>query len=589
MATQLIPKVKASVASPAPSVPDSAQLCFATVATEGFLPGALVAIASFLEHHPQFHGDIIVFHDGLPEVQRRQLGNACGSVRFERISPELDERLAVLCAVHPDFAPRQGQFYSLEAFRLRGYRKVLFYDSDVLFQGSIEELFDSPATLLCCGDQAFLNGWRRDAATFALAPPDAEGALEHTFGAGFLLIDNTLVEEGSHQDLLALVAPDTWRDTHTPHTDQFILNRHFAGRQTLVSSTYDFALPWAERIRAREGVEADNAKVLHFAGPVKPWKSNAMLRWTQGDANARPQMAFKRWYDAYLHHLAAAHQAQRLPGANRDLARLVKTHLFVICPNNSGSSFLTGALEKCRAVWRLPQEGMQIRGFVGPVPGWDGREVPALLWALEQRWIDLLANPDNYDWEHNRRAWYFHCHARDPDASVFVTKSPPHLLCVEQLARHFPNARFVFMVRNPYAVCEGILRRYRTQLAHHLKALPGQGENLPELAATHVANCLAWQRRNIEARGCRSVFLSYEEMCGNPEAAARRIQALAPELDDLNLRLRIVAKDYDEMLTDMNPRQLARLDGEQIAAFNKVFRVRRELLAWFGYNLMSPN
>ena len=61
---------------------------------------------------------------------------------------------------------------------------------------------------------------------------------------------------------------ETWRGTTTPHTDQFILNRFFAGRQTLVSAACDFVLPFAEAIRTHEGVDADSAKVLHFAGPT---------------------------------------------------------------------------------------------------------------------------------------------------------------------------------------------------------------------------------------------------------------------------------------------------------------------------------
>ena len=597
-----------------PMASDSAQLCFATAATERFVPGALVAIASFLEHHPRFSGDLVLFHDGLPEERRRQLLNVCGRLRFEPISPELRERLDALRAARPDFAPSLGQFLSLEAFRLRGYRKVLFYDSDVLFQDSITELFDSPAALLCCGDLACLQGRRRDAETFAIAPPGAEGALADTFGAGFLLIDAAL--QGCHQDLLALVSPDTWRGTDTPHTDQFILNRRLAGRQTLVSWTYDFVLLFAEGIRQREGVAADNAKVLHFAGPVKPWMPDAMLRWTQGDDDAKPQPAHGRWHDAYVRHLAAAHrrharprapqdppvaaprkgkpaaQAKRIPGANQDLDRLIKTHLFVICPNNSGSSFLAGALEKCRAVWRLPREGQATHGYAGPLPwlphGPDGW-TPGLLWAAGQRWIDLFSDPGNYDWPRTRKAWRFHSYARDPNASVFVTKSPPHLLCAEQLAQHFRGARFLFMVRNPYAVCEGICRRHRTRLpAHHLDSLAGLGMSLPEAAAAHVANCLAWQRRNIEAHRRSGLFFTYEEMCGQPAAVAGRIQALAPELADLDLRQRIAAKDYDEPLTNMNPRQLARLDGGQIAAFNKVLRRHRDLLAWFGYDLMDP-
>ena len=60
----------------------------------------------------------------------------------------------------------------------------------------------------------------------------------------------------------------------------------------------------------------------------------------------------------------------RVPAANRDLPRLLDAHLFVICPNNSGSTFLAGALEACRAAWRLPREGQRMHGCAGPLcPG----------------------------------------------------------------------------------------------------------------------------------------------------------------------------------------------------------------------------
>ena len=334
------------------------------------MPGTLVTLASFLKHHPGFDGDLVVVHHALPEAHRRHLAQACPGLRFESVSPTLRTRLSALGAARPDFIPRLAQLYSLEAFRLRGYRKVLFYDSDVLFQAPVDDLFDSPAALLCCGDGVFLRGGRRDAATFAPLPPapppgapeppatkagatapgssphdrktttciaeaghsrpkqvqiaprcgsrateapatasapaDA-GVLERPFGAGFLLIDSALVEEDCYTDLLALVSPETWRGTATAHTDQLVLNRCFAGRQTLVSRTYDFVLSNAEVIRAREGVDAASARALHFSGPVKPWMPEAMLRWTQGDSDHKPKDAFRRWYDAYVGYLADAH------------------------------------------------------------------------------------------------------------------------------------------------------------------------------------------------------------------------------------------------------------------------------------------
>ena len=289
----------------------SSKICFVTATTELFVPGTLATLCSFRQHHPGFDGDFVVVHDGLPQAHRRHLAQACPGVCFEPVSRELRERLTALSAACPELTPSLGQFYSLEAFRLRGYRKVLFYDSDVLFQAPIDDLFESPAALLCCGDIVALCDGRRDAATFAHLPAaaagGAAGALERTFGAGFLLIDAGLVEQGCHADLLALVSPETWRGTATIHTDQLVLNLHFAGRQTLVSWAYDFVLPFAETIRAREGVSASNARVLHFAGPVKPWMPAAMLRWTGADPKRKPMRTFNRWYDAYVGYLADAH------------------------------------------------------------------------------------------------------------------------------------------------------------------------------------------------------------------------------------------------------------------------------------------
>ena len=280
-----------------------------------------------------------------------------------------------------------------------------------------------------------------------------------------------------------------------------------------------------------------------------------------------------------------------VPGAGRDLARLIGTHLFVVCPNNSGSSFLAAALETGRATWRLPKEGQMIRGFAGPVPiRAYGRErwFPGLLWASEPRWLDLFTDPRHYDWPRTRKVWYFHARAHVPDATVFVTKSPPHILHVEHLVRHFRDATFLFMVRNPYAVCEGICRRYRTRLgARFQRQFVVPGKSLPAAAATHVANCLVWQRRNVETYRDRSVFFTYEEMCAEPVTVARKIEALVPELDDLILRRRLAVKEYDEMLTDMNARQLANLDAEDVAAFTHVFREHRDTLGYFGYALLD--
>ena len=146
----------------------------------------------------------------------------------------------------------------------------------------MDELFATPEPLLCCGDDVFLRGGRRAAVTFAPLPPGAAGALDRSFGAGFLLIDEQVIVAGCYAALLSLVTIKTWRGTATTHADHLVLNRY-------------------------------------FARPIKPWLPETMLRWTQGDPKDKPRNAFRLWYDV-LSYLAAAHVrsvADRLAG-NRE-------------------------------------------------------------------------------------------------------------------------------------------------------------------------------------------------------------------------------------------------------------------------------
>ena len=269
-------------------------------------------------------------------------------------------------------------------------------------------------------------------------------------------------------------------------------------------------------------------------------------------------------------------------GALHDLERVVDTHLFVICANNSGSTFLRKALATSRRTWNLPKEGWMVLGHAGLRPG-NHR-----IWAARRRWLDVLNDPAEYDWPRARKVWYFQAHALDPAASVFVEKTPEHLFLVDALARHFRNARFLFMVRNPYAVCEGICRVLRNRLRAG-KYVPLEGERLETVAARHVAVCLEQQRRNVETYGGHGIFFTYETMCAEPERVAHEIRLLVPELDDLNLRRRVAMRRHHEMLTDMNPRQIARLTPGQIAAINRVFRRHRAVLDHFGYEMMDAD
>ena len=291
--------------------------CVATVTTPSFLPGTLVTLGSFLSRHPGFAGDLVVIHDGLPESAREPLA-ALPRLRFERVSPALRGRLKRLCAACPRLRSRNARFYSLDAFRLKGYRKVLFCDSDLLFRRPVDDLFGRREALLCCGDGPYYRGHRRNAATFLeTGDPAGPGALDRTFNAGFLLIDAALLGGRDYDGLLSLLAPEGWSGVVAGQTDQIVYNRYFAGRQTLLGPTYNYLLAHARNIRERERLSADEARVLHFNMRAKPWQMRELGQWAihgHGGLLAAQTKAFGLWYDAFREQLAALHLRSRFGG-----------------------------------------------------------------------------------------------------------------------------------------------------------------------------------------------------------------------------------------------------------------------------------
>lgn len=296
---------------------------------------------------------------------------------------------------------------------------------------------------------------------------------------------------------------------------------------------------------------------------------------------------------------------QRHLGRFHDLSRIVKTHLFVIAPNNSGSTFLSTALASCQGVWSLPAEARDVAGYVGPkaVANWrpaaswtgDPRVLAgsARIWAGERRWREALADESAYDWAGNLARWHFQASSATAEADVFVAKSPLDILVVDALVRHVPDARFVFSVRNPYALCEGICHVLRMRLRQK-RLVWTRAEPMPleSAAARHVVACLALQQANWQRHRQRGALIGYEGMCAEPERVVEQIRALAPSVGDLQLRQRLAvgkgrSRRHDEMLRDMNAEQIARLDSAQIATFNRVFREHGDTFAYFGYPIIG--
>lgn len=262
-------------------------------------------------------------------------------------------------------------------------------------------------------------------------------------------------------------------------------------------------------------------------------------------------------------------------GAQYDLSQLIDQHIFIVCPNNSGSTLLRNIIATSSNVWSLPKEGQAVAGRSGMQT--RGSTLP-LLWASDEGFLAMLRDPANYCWETIKQRWYFFSNSEKKDAALFLEKSPPSLVWVDQLSAHFKGARFIFMVRNPYAVVEGIYRRVQNREGVE-KAL--------RLATTHVLKCMELQRRNIEKYQDTGCFFTYEALTGETEKTIGKLLSFCPELEELSYQEPIGVKGlYRENIRNMNDDQIMRLSESQIETISEALTWQKDLLDFFGYELL---
>ena len=214
------------------------------------MPGTLVMLHSFVALNPWFKGDIVVIHGGLDRRYREYLAQVHDRVHFLDVGPELQGRVNEITRLFPE-STAQARFYSLEAFRLRRYDKVLFCDSDVLFRRPVQELFALPQPLVACGDGPHHSGrarsWRAGPKHLDNSE-DKAVSYRNTFNSGVVLIGEELLTDEHHAGLLSLVDGDL---DCLGIADQVVLNLRFAGRQHLVSATYNYLLSHRDAVYSR--------------------------------------------------------------------------------------------------------------------------------------------------------------------------------------------------------------------------------------------------------------------------------------------------------------------------------------------------
>ncbi len=233
-------------------------------------------------------------------------------------------------------------------------------------------------------------------------------------------------------------------------------------------------------------------------------------------------------------------------------------HLFILCPPSSGSTLM----------WKLLQTSPLVSAF-----GWEGQVLAKSQLFSRDRW----RAEKRIDWKAVRDRWN---QAWDMSKPVLLEKSPPHLIRAGALAAQFPNSYFIIMIRNPYAFCEGVKRRWGARKS----ILAGYSYfNL----ACFWAICARYQIKNQSSLE-NALLMSYEELTDRPEESSRRLVDFVPELERLDWEKEISVFEKTKPVTNLNDKQISRLSDGQLFEINLALKSVLGTLAHFGYSLREP-
>jgi hypothetical protein len=244
-----------------------------------------------------------------------------------------------------------------------------------------------------------------------------------------------------------------------------------------------------------------------------------------------------------------------------------KTWVFLVGCYNSGTTLLAELLGQHPSISALPTEGHFITDQF--VKDYD-IGLPRM-WVEREDLFHLTETDSGPDPVRVKKEWAMRLDLGKP---VLLEKSPPNTARTRWLQQHFENARFIGMVRNAYAVAEGITRKADPR---HLR------EGWP-------IEMSAWQwKRSNEILQQDSEYLQhfmwvkYEDLAANTAGILNKITDFAkiPRFGDFDTTQSWAIHERNERIRDMNAESIARLSRVQIDRINQV---AADMLESFGYD-----
>lgn len=253
-----------------------------------------------------------------------------------------------------------------------------------------------------------------------------------------------------------------------------------------------------------------------------------------------------------------------------------KHYIFIVGCYNSGTSLLNNLLAQHNEISGLPSEGVALTGQI-PRPediGWNR------MWHRCRDQVEISSlnrKPDHQLVKKNWAFWF------DPSKLFFLEKSIINSLNIDWLEEKFNHPYFLWIVRNGYAVAEGIQRR-TSEPSRHPSIYIG-GYPIEMCARQWVVNNQVIEEKLSNVRN--SMKVTYEELTAAPKSTIKKIIDMIP----LKNKSIIIPEEFEFhqqrlKIRNMNRDSIERLTDEQISS---ITNEAREMIINQGYEILKGN
>ena len=214
------------------------------------------------------------------------------------------------------------------------------------------------------------------------------------------------------------------------------------------------------------------------------------------------------------------------------LAKKNHKFLFILSPPYCGSTLFTQIISTSKKI--------SCNNYIATM---EGQLLPELRNDMfnKERW-----NKSNiYDWYKIKSVWLKYW---DQSKTILMDKTTTNIMRFDEIKKEFNNTYAICLVRNPYAVVEGIIRRNSKPI---------------EFAIEFVIKALRYQKYNIE-NNKNLIWIKYSELCDNQDLVNKKINTILPEIDDLDFNKFFSAHNFKNQ-----PLKITNLNDEKISKLKK--------------------